>query len=143
MSNPNNPNDRTNDRNLDDTRPDVATDARAAARQEQVKADHAALEESARRVESSVGAGLSTTPVHEAATDPAAAAKQDQIKADRDALQESARRVESSVPADVRNTPVQQANDTVRSIADSTVPDDARSLREALNAVEERERDRR
>jgi hypothetical protein len=141
MSNPNNPNDRANDRDLNDARPEVATDARAAARQEQVKADHAALEESARRVESSVH----STPVQEAATDPAAAAKQDQMKADHDALQESARRVESSVPADVRNTPVQQASDDLRSAAETPSNDPrVNTLRAEQRATEEeRERDRR
>jgi hypothetical protein len=133
----NDPNDRTSDPNTDNTRPDVATDARAAARQEQVKADHAALQDSARRVESSVH----DTPVWEAATDPAAAAKQDQIKADRDALQESARRVQSSVPADVRNTPVQPSSDDLRPAAETTSNDVLRAEQRATE--EERERDRR
>jgi hypothetical protein len=83
----------------------AATDPRAAAQQEQVKADHDRLEESARRVDASTASGG-------VATDREAAAKQDRVKADHDALQDSARRVEASVPADVRDTPVQPANFT-------------------------------
>jgi citrate synthase len=85
----------------------AATDPRAAATQEQVHADHDALQESARRVEASVPDNV--RDANQAATDSAAAATQDQVKADHDALQESARRVEASVPADVRDTPVQPA----------------------------------
>ena len=89
-----------NDRN------EAATDPRAAAQQEQVKADHDALVDSARRVEASVPSN------QQPATDARAAAKQDQVKADHDALVDSARRVEASVPAEVRDTPVQPANFT-------------------------------
>jgi hypothetical protein len=90
------PNDRSR-RDDDVHRPNpehAATDSNAAAKQDQVKADHAALEESARRVEASVPSD------GEAATDPRAAAIQDQVRADRDELRESARRVEQSAPVD-------------------------------------------
>ena len=86
---------RTNDPN------NAATDPRAAASQDQVKRDHDALADSARRVESSAS---------QSTTDPDAAAKQDRLKADHDRLQELARRVEASVPAEVRDTPVQPVN---------------------------------
>lgn len=72
----------------------AATDPAAAAKQDQVRADHDALQESARRVEASAPANVRDP--REAATDTAAAAKQDQTRADHDALQESARRVEAS-----------------------------------------------
>jgi hypothetical protein len=75
----------------------AATDPAAAAKQDQIRADHAALQESARRIDAS----------QQTTTDASAAAKQDQVRADHDALEESARRVKSSVSADVRNTPVQ------------------------------------
>lgn len=94
----------SNDRSEGSTPRAAEVDPRAAATQDQVRADHAALEESARRVQSSVPAN------GEAATDRDAAAKQDQVKADHDRLEESARRVESSVPPEVRDTPVQPAN---------------------------------
>lgn len=99
----------------------AATDPRAAAQQDQVKADHDALLEQSRRVESSVSQSVRDTPVQQSsandtsvphrtdvqvATDPQAAAQQDRVKADHDALEESARRVKASVPADVRDTPV-------------------------------------
>jgi uncharacterized protein involved in exopolysaccharide biosynthesis len=85
-----------NDRDAHRPNPDnAATDPNAAAKQDQIKADHDALQDSARRVESSVPAS------GEAATDPTAAALQDRVKADRDRLQESARRVEQSAPADL------------------------------------------
>ena len=104
----------------------AAVDPSAAAQQNQVKADHDALQESARRVQSSVSSDVRDTPVQpaeraqrgrsaatehvnpdRAAPDPRAAATQDQTKADHDQLEESARRVDASVPASVRNTPVQ------------------------------------
>ncbi|HYR29025.1 MAG TPA: hypothetical protein VEU30_11210 [Thermoanaerobaculia bacterium] len=91
------PNNRSNPDN-------AATDPRAAAVQDQVKRDHDALEESARRVESSVSS------TGGAVTDPAAAAKQDRVREDHDRLEESARRVEASVPPEVRDRPVQPAN---------------------------------
>ena len=103
----------------------AAVDPQAAARQNQVKADHDALQESARRVNSSVPSDVRDTPVQpvgrsggsssssasrvdpdRAATDPQAAATQDQIRGDHDRLEESARRVDASVPASVRNTPI-------------------------------------
>lgn len=127
----------------------AATDPHAAAQQAQVKADHDALEESARRVESSVE-GRNATFAGEAATDPAAARKQDQVKADHDALAASARRVESSVSADVRDTPVQHTD--LRSGAGTTGDaDDARrnadiardSARRVDASVDEEPRDRR
>lgn len=86
----------------------AATDPRAAAQQEQVKADHDALEESARRVESS--AGGSNARVGDAATDPAAARKQEQVKADHEALAASARRVEASVSPEVRDRPIEHTD---------------------------------
>ncbi|MDQ3281562.1 MAG: hypothetical protein M3Q69_09125 [Acidobacteriota bacterium] len=82
----------------------AATDPNAAAQQNQVKADRAALEEQARRVDAS-------TPANgEAATDPDAAATQDRVRADHDRMQAQAARVEASVPADVRDTPIEAAN---------------------------------
>jgi hypothetical protein len=71
--------------------------------QDQVKRDHDALEESRRRVESSV---------NQPSTDREAAAKQDQVHADHERLEESARRVAASVPQDVRDTPVQPAENS-------------------------------
>lgn len=124
----------------------AATDPRGAAIQEQVRADHDALEQSQRRVEASVSADVRNTPVQHqdtgadrgmgtAATDASAAAKQDQVHADHDALQESARRVRASVPADVRNTPVQapdrNANDA------NTAHDNAQAARESARRVEQ------
>jgi hypothetical protein len=92
------PNDRNGSGSTGDVRhadPDnAATDRNAAAAQDQVKQDHDVLEESARRVESSVPSN------GEAATDREAAARQDQVKADHDRLQDSARRVEASVSPD-------------------------------------------
>jgi hypothetical protein len=81
----------------------AAVDPKAAAQQDQVRADHDALEESARRVESSV------PDDNRPATDRNAAAIQDQVKRDHDALEESARRIDASVPSDVRDTPIQPA----------------------------------
>lgn len=119
----------------------AAVDPAAAAKQDQVRADHRALEESARRVESSVSSEVRNTPIQQAdpgsaareshgssggrgevriaapehaVTDPVGAAVQNQVRTDHDALEESARRVESSVTADVRNTPIQHANDAGR-----------------------------
>ena len=130
-----------------DRRPDpdnAATDPRAAAQQDQVKRDHDALEEQARRVEASVPSN------QQPATDPDAAAKQDQVRADHDRMQESARRVEASVPADVRDTPVQPANigtqatDEARANADAA-RDSARRVADSVTnpVTEERDRDRR
>jgi hypothetical protein len=146
------PNDSDAGRRSGEIRPvdpeNAATDPRAAAQQDQIKADHEALQQSARRVESSVQGSARDT----AATDPAAAALQDRTKADHDRLQESARRVESSVPADVRDTPIQPANTTIdeaqlerdldaaRRHADE-VREAARRLHESV--PEERDRDRR
>jgi hypothetical protein len=114
-----------------------SNDPNNAASQDQVKRDHDALEESARRVEASVpsnqqpatdsrnaakqdqvradhdaladSARRVESSASQPTTDPDAAAKQDRVRADHDRLEESARRVEASVPADVRNTPVQPA----------------------------------
>ena len=83
----------------------AATDPAAAARQDQVKADHAALEESARRIDATVNENSTRT-------DPQASARDAQRRADHDALERSADRVAASVPADVRDTPVQPANVT-------------------------------
>ncbi len=63
----------------------AATDRGAAAQQEQVKRDHDRLEESARRVESSV-------PSSGAATDAGAAEQQDRVAGNAGALRDSARR---------------------------------------------------
>ena len=136
MTTPNNSNDRGEVRRAN---PDnAATDPNAAAKQDQVKRDHDALEASARRVDASVpGQQAATDPDaaakqdqikrdHDAleasarrvdasvptATDRNVAAKQDQVKRDHDALEASARRVEASVPPDVRDTPVQRADFT-------------------------------
>lgn len=108
MTTPSNPNERGTEGEVRQANPDnAATDRNAAAKQDQVRRDHDALEESVRRVEASVPSN------QQAATDPAAAAKQDQVRADHDRLQESARRVENSVSADVRDTPVQPADNYV------------------------------
>lgn len=108
----NNPNDGRNTSDVHRVNPDnAATDPRAAAQQDQVRADHDALQEQARRVEASVPGGTSgTADPGRAAMDPDAAAVQDRVRADHDRMQESARRVEASVPADVRDTPIQAAN---------------------------------
>jgi hypothetical protein len=99
MTNPNDRTDRDNTADVHRANPDhAAVDPKSAAVQDQVKADHDALQESARRVESSVPSNMSDP--RNAATDPRAAAIQDQVKADHDALQESARRVDASVNAD-------------------------------------------
>ena len=74
----------------------AATDVRAKAQQDQVRADHDALQESARRVEASVPSN------DQPATDPVAAARQDQVRADHDRLEESARRVDATAPNSVR-----------------------------------------
>lgn len=122
----------------------AATDPRAAAQQDQVKADHDALQEQARRVDASV------PPDGRAATDPDAAARQDQVKADHDRMQEQTRRVEASVPSDVRDTPIQAANlgnaandDNVRNADHAR--DNADAARESARRVEEsvEDRDRR
>ena len=119
MTSSNNRNDGGSTGDVRRVNPDnAATDPNAAAQQNQVKADHDALQESARRVQSSVPSN------QQPATDPDAAATQDRVKADRDRLQESARRVESSVSADVRDTPVQPAN-----LGTTATGDDAQSIR--------------
>lgn len=87
---------------------DAATDPRAAAKQDQVRRDHDALQESARRVEASVSSSVRDTPVR--SSDLVTSAQQEQMREDHDVLQESARRVAASVPANVRDTPVQPAN---------------------------------
>ena len=117
----------------------AAVDPKAAARQDQVKADHDALQESARRVNSSVSSDVRETPVQpigrdaggssgsagrvdpdRAATDPQAAATQDQIREDHDRLEESARRVDASVPASVRNTPIRHTEPADRGTTGSS-----------------------
>jgi hypothetical protein len=98
MSNSQNRNGRDENR-ADPNR--AATDPRAAEQQRQLKADHDAIEASARRVAASGGDAGTTT-------DPEAAAQQDRIKADHDALEESARRVRGSVPRDVREEPIRE-----------------------------------
>ena len=125
----------------------AATDPRAAAQQEQVKADHAALEESTRRVEASVGNSGADTTRREPATDPQAAEKQEQMKADHDELAASARRVESSVSPDVRNTPIQHTDhrSSPASPAASGAEDahrNAEIARESARRVEESVEDR-
>jgi hypothetical protein len=91
------PNDRSND-------VQAATDPTAAAKQDQIKADHDRLAESARRVEASVPAGVRDTPVQPAhatsATEDTAQSLRnvDAARDNADAARESARRVEQSVP---------------------------------------------
>ena len=147
----------TSSKNSDDTwnRGDVeradprraATDPRAAAQQEKVKEDHDALEESARRVESSISAGAEGSFAREsnagnerhhadpenAAVDPAALQTQNRTKADHDALQESARRVNASVSAEVRDTPVQGTSGATGEKDDASRPqlDEARENADA------------
>jgi hypothetical protein len=66
----------------------AATDPRAAAKQEQVKADRDALERSARRVEASVPSDVRETPVQ-----PADAVRAtDEARRNADALRDSAER---------------------------------------------------
>jgi hypothetical protein len=84
------------------TNPDhAATDPRAAAQQDQVKRDHDKLEESARRVEASVPAGVRDTPVqashfnnNNTATEDTTESQRnvDEARANADAARESARR---------------------------------------------------
>lgn len=124
----------------------AAVDPNAAARQDQIKADHDALQESARRVKSSVPSDVRETPVQpaerglgsssntagrgnpeRAATDPRAAATQEQTKANHDRLQESARRVDASVPASVRNTPIQHSDTSTRATTGNRGDDVQRS----------------
>lgn len=108
-----------NDANVRQHNPDnAATDPNAAAQQNQVKADHDALQEQARRVEASVPAN------GEAATDPDAAAAQDQVHADHDRMEAQTRRVEASVPADVRDTPIERAN-----LGNQATEDNSQSIR--------------
>ncbi|MEA2488912.1 MAG: hypothetical protein QOH21_704 [Acidobacteriota bacterium] len=142
MTSPNNNNDRNEGGRTGEVRhadPDnAAVDPRAAAQQEQVREDHDALEESARRVESSVPSN------GEAATDREAAATQDRVKADHDRMQESARRVEASVPADVRDTPVQAANlGTGSDTAHANAEVARESARRVEDSVRDEDRDRR
>lgn len=131
---------------------DAAVDAVAAAQQDQVKADHDALQESARRVDASVSEDVRNTPIQAAhragsdgdlgknvaATDAAAVAKQEQVKADHDALEESARRVEASVTSDVRNRPIQPAGESLNASDDdeaaSRNADQARENADAARA---------
>ena len=152
MANDNNRNVSDNGGRIGEVRhanPDnAAVDPRAAAQQDQVRADHDALEEQARRVESSVPSS------GEAATDPDAAAAQDRVKADHDRMQDQARRVEASVPAGVRDTPVQAANlsnateDTAQSRRNvDAAHDNANAARESAQRVQDSvpdaDRDRR
>lgn len=157
--------DRSSGANTGDVRHPTGTPAVEnpvnAAQQDQVKADHDALQESARRVEASVPASVRETPIQSgrqdasadpadvrhanpenAAVDPAAASRQDQVKADHDALQESARRVESSVPPEVRDSPIRHTEDAARPSADATqAKRDSEAAHE--NAEAARESDRR
>jgi hypothetical protein len=108
----------------------AATDPRAAARQDQVRADHAALEESARRIQSSTDRG---------ATDSSAAARDSQRRADHDALERSAQRVAASVPADVRDTPVQPL-DAARADRDANeAHENAEALRQSARDIQDQE----
>ena len=161
------PNDRSRGDNSSEVHhadPDhAAVDPRAAAKQDQVKADHDALEASARRVESSVSSDVSDTPIRHtpvrddaprttglnrtnrefAATDPQAAARQDQVKADHDALEASARRVKASVPSAVRDTPIQQpanlasSSETVSQSDLDETRENANAARDSMSRVEE------
>ena len=75
-----------------------AVDREAARRQDEVKANHDALEAQARRVESSVSADVRSTPIGEMnRSDFEAAANQSRVHADHDAMEASARRVSASV----------------------------------------------
>jgi hypothetical protein len=151
MTSSNDPNDRGTHRVNPDN---AATDPRAAAQQDQVKADHDALEEQARRVEASIPSDVRDP--NRAATDPRDAAQQAQIRADHDRLEESARRVEASVPAEVRDTPIQRADLGVEATEDTAQSNrnvdaarqNAEAARESARRVEqstpdERDRDRR
>lgn len=160
MSDSSGPRDRDSGANTGDVRHPSPKPAASApvdsASQDQVRADHDALQESARRVEASVPASVRETPVQPAASagsgadqvrnaDPAkaavdrvAAARQDQVRADHDALEESARRVESSVPADVRDNPVRHSGETSRSSDDNTqATRDSKTARENADAARE------
>ena len=121
------PNDRDD---VHRTNPDhAATDPRAAAQQDQVKRDHDLLEESARRVESSVSSDVRDTPVQPANRGA------DEARENADAARDSARRVESSVSSETRDTPVQPANrgaDEARENADAA-RDSARRVDESVN----------
>jgi hypothetical protein len=128
----------------------AATDPNAAAQQEQVKADHDALQAQAARVEASVPRN------NQPATDPDAAATQDRVKADHDRMQAQSARIEASVPADVRDTPIERANlgntaseDTAQSTRNvDAARDNADAARESARRVQDsvpdpQDRDRR
>jgi hypothetical protein len=79
------------------TRNETSVDPNAAAKQDQVKRDHDALEASARRVESSVPSQVRDTPVQPmSATDTGDGAEEAHENAN--AARESARRVQNSAP---------------------------------------------
>jgi hypothetical protein len=109
MTSSNNRNDGGSTGDVRRVNPDnAATDPNAAAQQDQVKADHDALQESARRVESSVSADVRDTPVQPAnlgttATDDNAQSIRnvDDARRNADAARDSARRVEQSVPEEL------------------------------------------
>jgi hypothetical protein len=88
---------------------DAATDPVDAAKQEQVRADHDALQASADRVDASLAAGVRDTPIQH--TDASSRASEDTTevtrngdlaRANADAARDSAARVDRSV-ADDRN----------------------------------------
>lgn len=116
----------------------AATDPNAAAQQDRMRADHDALQESARRVDASA-------PNGGAAIDREAADTQDRVHAEHDRMQESARRVEASVPADVRDTPIQAANlgttpteDNSQAVRDSnSARDNADAARQSAREVQQ------
>lgn len=91
----------------DDSETPATTDPAGVAVQEQVRADHDALQEQAARVAATVPASVRNTPIQ--SSDVAAEAIQEQVKADRDALQDQADRIAATVPASVRNTPIERA----------------------------------
>lgn len=101
------PNDRNASGRIGEVRPvdpeNAATDPRAAAQQDQIKADHEALEESARRVQSSVPAEVRDTPIQPANVDTAIDEAQldrdlDAARRHADEVREAARRLHESVP---------------------------------------------
>ncbi len=85
----------------------MQTDGRAGSWRGGIRADYDRLQDTGRRVDSSV-------PAKGAATDLDAAAMQAQIRDDHDRMQASARRVDASIAPEVRDTPVRAARDDRR-----------------------------
>lgn len=104
MSSPNDRNTGGGTRPIDPE--NAATDPRAAAQQDQIRADHEALQEASRRVQSSVPPDVRDTPIQPAnfagAIDEAQLDRDlDDARRHADQVRETARRLEESVPEEV------------------------------------------